>query len=366
MSRRGRGEGSITQRKDGRWQASYTGSDGNRYYLYARRREDVASKLHGVLSDKAAGIHVVGGEPKTVADYLPAWLDEYGSRRGLKPRTLQRYRGLIEHHLLPALGSVRLSRLTAHQIDDLYRRLRKSQSASSLAQLHIVLNAAMERAHRRQLIPANPLSEIERPRPSERNEMIVLSPDQSRSIIEATAGTELGTLYRMALLTGMRQGEMLALRWVDVDLDARWLDVNATLAYVDGSWHRGSPKSRAGIRKIKLSPVLADALRWHARAQRTRHRDVLHHDVMPETWIFTDEAGRPINGFHITERHFKPLLRSLGLPVIRFHDLRHAFVSLMLSLGVRIDLISRMLGHSSRASRLTSTPICSRTTKRRL
>jgi len=176
--------------------------------------------------------------------------------------------------------------------------------------------------------------------------MLVLMPEQSRRIIEATKGTEIGTLYLMALHTGLRQGEMLALRWQDINLDSGWLDVNATLSRLDGGWSRGSPKTRAGLRQIKLSPTLVSVLGQHAEWQATRHRLELGHEVMPASYVFTDGFGHPLNGFHITERNFKPLLVSLGLPVIRFHDLRHAFVSLMLSLGVRIDLISKMLGHS--------------------
>ena len=349
MSRRGRGEGSITRRKDGRWQATYVGSDRRKHYLYAHKREEVATKLNATLAAKAAGVYVAG-TPKSLGEYLPTWLAEHAIERDLKPGTVKRYRGLIDNHIVPALGDVKVHALTTKHLDDLYAHLRatgrnRPLSSSSINQVNVVLHGVLDHARRRQLIRDNIVADVRRPKPSTTRTMIILSPHESRALLDATAHSEMGTLYAMALHTGMRQGEMLALRWQDVNLQTGWIDVNGTLSRHDGEWRRGSPKSKAGIRRIKITASLTDRLGQHQEWQRERHR-ALGHEVIESTYIFTDAAGQPINGFHVTERQFKPLLATLGLPMIRFHDLRHAFVSTMLSLRVRIDLISKMLGHS--------------------
>jgi integrase len=345
MSRRGKGEGSIQHRSDGRWQGSYVGSDGKRHYLYGARRRDVATKLTSALRDKEAGVYVAG-PTQTLSEFLHSWLREAEQR--LKPRTIQRYAGIIRVHIEPKIGAVRVGRLTPQHLADLYDSLLKAdrpQSAASVAQIHAVLHSALDRAVLWQLAPRNPADAVKPPRPA-RRQMMVLAPAQVRAIIEATAGTEIGTLYAMASHTGMRQGELLALRWRDVNLEAGRIEVNATLVRLSGRWTRGRPKSEAGIRSIGMTETVRSMLRRHKILQAQRHLASLRHRPDDGTLIFTDRWGDALNGFHITERQFKPLLRTLGLPPVRFHDLRHAFASLMLSRGVRVDLVSQMLGHS--------------------
>jgi integrase len=342
MSRRGKGEGSIVRRKDGRYQASYVGNDGRRHYFGAPTRGEVARKLTEALHNKRMGIGVAG-PAQTVGQFLPAWLDDASQR--LKPRTVERYSGLIRIHVLPVLGDLRLGKLNPQHLTALYASLRAAGAArASIAQLHWVLHSALDKAVLWQLVTRNVADRADAPEPQS-HQMIVLTLDQSRTIIEATAGTEIGTLYLMALHTGMRQGEMLGLRRMDVDTETQMVDVNATLSRIDGKWQRGSPKSKAGIRRIRMTSTLANTLTRHFTWQGERHL-ALGHRIGPETLIFTDAWGEPINGFHVTERMFKPLLRRLGLPEVRFHDLRHAFASMMLSNGERVDLVSRMLGHS--------------------
>lgn len=356
MTRRGKGEGSIHHRKsDGRWQASYIGTDGKRHYLYGAKRRDVAEKLAGRLRDKAQGVYVAGPTQK-LSVYLDAWLRESEDR--VKPRTIERYAGIVRQHVVPVLGDVALGKITPQHLADLYVALRSGErplSRASVAQVHVILHSALKQAVMRQMIGRNPADAVKPPR-TEKRPMVILDPTQVRAIIEATAGTEIGTLFLLAAHTGMRQGELLALRWQDVDLDAGRIEVNATLSRqrVHGEWRwlRTSPKSAAGVRTIGMTDTVRSALRRHRVMQAERHLRDLRHRPTGETLIFTDRFGDAINGFHITERSFKPLLRDLGLPQVRFHDLRHAFASLMLSKGVRVDLVSQMLGHSKPAMTL--------------
>lgn len=344
MRRRGKGEGSITQRADGRWQASYVGNDGKRHYLYADKRPGVTTKLASAINAKEFG--VFAGPTPDLTDFLNDWLK--AAERRLKPGTIQRYAGIVRHHISPAIGSVPVGKVTPQQLSDLLDDLSagdRPQSPASVAQVRTVLHSALDRALRLGLIGRNPADLTDRPRLVKRA-MVVLDPSQVRALIEDTAGTEMGTLYALAAHTGMRQGELLALRWRDVNLDAGRIEVNATLTRLNRSWVRTSPKSEASVRTVGMTGTVRAVLRRHKVLQAERHLAQLGHRPAADTLIFTDRWGEGLNGFHITERHLKPLLRRLSLPSVRFHDLRHAAASIMLSKRVPILGVSQMLGHS--------------------
>lgn len=342
MRRRGKGEGGLTRRADGAWQASYVGSDDRRHYLYAPTRKEAAAALAAALRDKELGLYV-GGPSQTVDQYLTSWLRHAAGRLG--ERSLERYAGQIRIHVVPAIGSVPLRRLTPQQLAELYAGL--TLAAASIAHLHRVLHSAFDQALRWNLIARNPAAAVTAPRPA-RREMTVLSPDEVRSLLEAVAGDELEALYVLAVTAGLRQGELLGLRWRDVDLEAGWLEVSATLS----RGKRLPPKTRSSSRRVKLGATGIRALRSH-RLRMAERLLPFRARTEGDVFVFVTELGEPYNGAHITERAFKPLLRRAGLREIRFHDLRHACASLLLSQGVRVDLVSQMLGHSTPALTLS-------------
>lgn len=343
MRRRGKGEGGLTRRTDGTWQASYVGSDDRRHYLYAPTRKGAAEQLRSALRDKELGLYV-GGPAQTVEAYLASWLHHAAGRIG--PRTLERYAGQVRIHVSPAIGSIAVRKLTPQHLADLYAQLTATLSAASIAHLHRVLHSAFDQALRWNLIARNPAAAVKAPRPA-RREMTVLSPDEVRALLTAVAGDELEALYVLAVTAGLRQGELLGLRWRDVDLEGGWLEVSATLS----RGKRTAPKTRSSSRRVKLGETGIRALRSHRLRMAERllpFRARTEGDVL----VFVTELGEPYNGAHITERAFKPLLRRAGLREIRFHDLRHAFASLMISEGVPPLVISQMLGHSTPAMTL--------------
>jgi len=338
MRRRGKGEGSLTQRAGGRWQASYVGSDTRRHYLYAPTRKAAAAALAAALRDKELGVFVAGPS-QTVSAYLETWLRHTASRLG--PRTLERYAGQARLHVAPAIGDVALRKLTPQHLAELYAALQLAPA--SIAHLHRVLHAAFDQALKWNLIARNPAAAVRPPRVP-RREMTVLTPDEVRALLAAVAGDELEALYVLAVTAGLRQGELLGLRWRDVDLEGGWVEVSATLS----RGKRQAPKTRSSTRRVKLGETGIRALRAHRLRMAERllpFRARTEGDVL----VFVTELGEPYNGAHITERAFKPLLRRAGLREIRFHDLRHACASLLLSQGVRVDLVSQMLGHSTPA-----------------
>lgn len=342
MKRRAKGEGSLTKRVDGRYQGSYIGSDGRRHYLYGRDRKAVKDRLEAALKEMELGVFVAG-PGQSVRQFLEAWLTDANAR--LRPRTVQRYESLIRLHVIPTLGDVSLRKLTPQHLSSLYAELLAKQSPASVAQLHAVLFGAFRLAMRWNLIGRNPAEAVQAPK-VQRREMSVFTPEQAQMLMGAD--DPLSCLYVLALTTGMRQGELLALRWRDVDLDAGIIRVNRNLVRIKGAWLLADVKRAASRRQIQVGRLAIDALKAH-RIRSAETLLLLGHRIDEGTLIFTDAKGDPLNGYHITERAFKPLLRRLELPAIRFHDLRHTAASLMLSQGVRPDLVSRRLGHSSAA-----------------
>ena len=341
--RRAKGEGWIAQkpRADGRWPASYVGADERRHFLYAATRREVGRKLAKALADREAGLYV-GGPNQSLAAYLHAWLDHAGP--SLRPRTAERYRS----HVRLSLGELEhlpLRKLTPQHLAARYAALRETRAPASIAQLHAVLHGALRAAVLWHLIPRNPADAVRPPR-AERREMRALSGPQVRELLAALAGDPLEALYVLAVATGMRQGELLGLRWRDVDLDAGALSVQHSLIRIGGTWRLVEPKTARSRRQIRIGGRVVAALRAH-RLRQAEQLLSLGARPGPDTIVFTDRWGEPIIGAHLTERHLKPLLERVGLPAIRFHDLRHTAATLLLGEGVNPKIVSEMLGHSS-------------------
>jgi integrase len=178
--------------------------------------------------------------------------------------------------------------------------------------------------------------------------MKVLTPEQARRFLEAAKGTRFEALFILAVTSGMRQGELLGLRWQDIDLEQGMVAVRSTLQRIEGEWRFMEPKSQKSRRRIVLAPSAMDALKRH-RAKQNEER--LRQGAYWQDWglVFANEIGRPMEAGNLTNRYFRPLLRVAGLPVIRFHDLRHTAATLMLAGNTPIKVASMMLGHSQTA-----------------
>ena len=178
-----------------------------------------------------------------------------------------------------------------------------------------------------------------------RPERTALAPDQVRVLLDAARGERLEALYVVAVTTGMRQGELLALRWQDVDLDAAAVRVRATLSATKDGFEFAEPKSARSRRQLTLTHAAVTALRRHRTTQLEERLRAgaswTDHDL-----AFASEVGGPLDGSNVLRRSFYPLLRRAGLPRVRFHDLRHSAATLMLSRGVPLKIVSEILGHS--------------------
>lgn len=344
--KRANGEGHVSKRADGRWEAKVTLSDGTRRSIYRKTRSEANAALIKAQRDLAQGLPVVA-EKQTVGEYLTSWLDS--AAHGLAPRTLTRYRSHVTHSLIPALGHIRLAKLSAQSIQALYAaKLADGVAPGTIRQMHAVLRRALGEAAQMDLVPRNVATLVKVPR-ALRHEMRVLSPDEARTLLAAVEDDRLEALYVVALTTGMRLGELLALRWVDVDLhtQAPALHVQATLRFRNAeTYFFDPPKTPQSRRRIGLSATATEALRRH-RARQNEERLVAGAAWRDDNLVFCTPFGRAICGNHLSGRDFPALLARANLPRIRFHDLRHSCATLLLRRGIHPKVVSELLGHST-------------------
>jgi integrase len=341
--RRGNHEGSIYRRADGRWEASVSIGNGKRRRYYARTRQDAARKLHEALKALSDGLPVTS-ERQTVEKFLESWLETV--KTSVRLRTFLRYEQYVRLHAVPYIGKLPLGRLTAQHLQRLYADRRATGlSATSVAHLHAVIHKALGQAAKWDIVPRNVADLVEKPR-METPEMKTLSPEQARILLDAASGDRLEGLWVLALNSGARQGELLALKWRDVDLDRGTIQIRASLQRVRGRYIFTEPKTARSRRQILVTESVTAALRRH-RAAQLEERLQAGGAWQDNDLVFSDRYGQPILATELTRGAFYPLLARAGLPRVRFHDLRHSAASLLLAEGVHPKIVGDMLGHST-------------------
>jgi integrase len=349
-----RGSGSITPYiRDGiqrGWQGYADlglGPDGKRRrrHVYGASKREVRDKLNAVLVKHRDGTLPRSGK-LTLGQWLTTWhrsLESSGSRR---PRTLEHYRLHVERYLIPTLGAVQLAELTPTMVESALGQLTRSLSPRTVAHARSVLRNALNRAIRDGLINVNAAAraEVAEVAPYEAK---ILDPDQIRVLLDHVNGDRLEALYVTAVYLGLRMGELLGLRWSEVDLVAGILRVSRALQRRSGVTALVQPKSETSRRTLRLPEPVIEALRQHRDQQAAE--PIVRLDSMG--LVFTAPDGRPLEPTAVL-RLFQGHLRAAGLPVIRFHDLRHSCASILLASGVPLTVVSSILGHSS--IRLTS------------
>ncbi len=264
----------------------------------------------------------------------------------MRPSTYERNQTLVRLHISPALGRLKLKGLTPAHVRWFYReKLDSGLSSGTMHKMHVVLHKALGQAVRDGLIPRN-VTEAVKVQQVRRKEITPLTAEETKRLIEAARGDRFEALYVLAVTTGMRQSELLALKWDDVDLESGVLRVRRTLTRLKGKVCLGEPKTPKSRRSVKLTAIAAEALRAHLSRQLEEidRTGSLYKD---QGLAFATEAGTPVNPTNLRRRSFAKLLKRAKLPEIRFHDLRHTCATLLLSRNVNPKIVSEMLGHSS-------------------
>jgi integrase len=353
-SRRGRGEGSIYRRQDdGRWVGSVTIEEtGRKRYVTGKTRQEVQRKLGALQREIEQGIAANDGR-QTVAQYLTNWLETIKPTMG--DGAWLCHEAYARRHFIPRIGRVALAKLTPQMVQRLYASLLADAGLSSTTVNHVhgSLHKALDAAVRLRIIGSNATDFVDVPRMAP-HEIHPLAREQARAVLEAASyeqhGERLEALFALALATGMRQGELLALHWRDVDLAGRSLSVRWNLRYRAGVFTFKEPKTRRSRRRIALAPETVDALRAH-RTRQLEERLQAGEVWEGEQWndlVFCTSIGTPLSLHGSPRSAFARILQRAGLPeTVRFHDLRHTCATLALSARVNPKVVSEMLGHST-------------------
>lgn len=333
------GSGTVYQRADGKWSGQWSaGLDETGRRLRRTVTAETEAAAWKAMSDaraKPSTRRRRGGE--TVGEFLERWLEDV-VRPTRRERTLVGYRSIVRLHLVPEFGPRDLRGLSRRDVQAWVNR--SKGSPVSVRHRLDCLRAALGRAQRWGLVDANPAIDIDLPAVTRRT-VRAMRPEDANAVVAATAGEWFAPLVVVALHTGLRQGELLGLRWQDVDLRGRALTVHGSLSRLPGA--RGvryvltAPKSDASRRTVPLAPAAWAALDARKRAQMDG----------AGSWrgLVFAHPDRPIDGTALT-KDFQAALRRAGLEAMRWHDLRHGTASLLIASGVPLAVVSAILGHS--------------------
>ncbi len=341
--RRPRGQG--TRLPDGRWQVRLRLPDGRVKAFYGKTLREAQKKRNDARRLIEQG-RPLPNERITLADYLHRWLEQV-VRPNLRATVYHRYVINVEKHILPTLGNRRIAALQPSDFQALYATKQAENLAPrTIRQIHATARNALNVAVSWGLIPRNPaIGAVPPTAPDDDYE--TLSPDDAMRMLAAVHGTSLDCIVTLALTTGMRQGELLGLKWEDVDLEDGMIRVRRQVQRVPGEgWQETAPKSRKGIRSIRLTQIGVAALR------RQRERIAMMRNTASSTWTDADlvhpnHAGRPIERQNLL-RQWKRFLANNGFdPTFHFHNLRHSTATLLFRLGVPMKVVQQILGHST-------------------
>ena len=353
--RRPKGTGNIRDR-EGRYQATYSYTDGTGRRRLRSATFDTRTEARAWLTARLAEVgtgRVPDAGALTVGEYLTDWLGSLGMAQ-LEAATVSWYRSAVIRHIIPALGAVKLAKLSAVQIEAFLADKAESGrldgtgglGAASVRRLQVTLHKALDAAVRKGMLATNPVDHADRPKVPLRDVTEnVWTPEQTTAFLEKTKTNRLAPLWRTACMTGLRRSELAGLQWPDIDFDAGVLSVKRARTQVEGKPILKAPKSAASRRAVDLdTETVAVLKRWKVAQLEERLRAGTAWE--PGEWVFTDEIGAPWRPDALT-RAFQKAAKAGGLPPTDIKGLRHAHATALLRAGVHPKVVQERLGHSS-------------------
>ena len=349
------GDGTVRQRKDGRWEGRIViGYDDNGYpktkNVLARTKKECVEKLQKLKVD-CGGLKPEKVRPEMpFGDWLTYWYENH-SKPKIRPTTQETYESRIRLHIIPEIGDIPLNKLTQNDLQQFYGRLKKSGrkrftdkygeglSDRMVRMCHATCRSALEKAVQDGLIRVNPAIGCKLP-PKKAREMQVLTREELQRFLIQAKFEGYYEVFLLDLATGLRRGELMALQWDDLNFKTGVLNVNKQVYDVRGQLQISTPKTKNSIRKIVLPPAVVAVLREYKKAVDSR-------------WMFPSPVKEdcPITP-GVVRRRLQLILEHAGCKHVRFHDLRHTFATLALQNGMDVKTLSAMLGHVSAATTL--------------
>lgn len=353
--KRKNGTGTVRQRKDGRWEGrAVVGYDDKGLPLtknvLAKTKHECQEKLSKLLEEVGGARSEKIRADMPFGEWMDFWYQNY-IKPGLRPTTQSTYESSIYLHIIPQLGKVPLCQLTQKDLQQFYAYLKKEGrlvrtelygtglSDRMVRMCHAKCRAALDQAVQENLIRTNPAAGCKLP-PRRGREMQVLSPGELRRFLLQAKADGSFELFLLDLCTGLRRGELMALQWSDLDLDAGTLTVSKQVYAVNGKMQLNVPKTRASVRKLVLPPAVVEVFREYQKTADSRW--LFPSPVKEDAPLTPGEAARRLHG----------ILERAGCKQVRFHDLRHTFATMALGSGMDVKTLSSMLGHVSAATTL--------------
>ena len=348
--KRANGEGNIRKRKDGRWEGRYTaGHDpvtGKQIFknVLGKTQNEVKEKLKKALVE-AGQVDFTKSGQYTVGTWMDTWFENVAKIK-VQPSSHQTYKGYIDNHIKPNIGRIPLEKLTTMDLQKFYRKLLtkgrverieskeqpKGLSAKTVRNINQVISSALDLAVAQKIILTNPTNACELPK-VEHKEMPTIPAEQLQAFLDEARATGVYEMYYIELATGLRRGELLGLKWSDIDWKNGIIKVRRQVARVDGQIVEAPLKTKNSYRAVSISPQAIEVLREQKRKTN-------------DQYVFPSPNGGPISPDSVNNM-LKRVLERAGIPKVRFHDLRHTFATIALQNGVDIKTVSGMLGHFS-------------------
>jgi integrase len=346
--RREKGDGSIYQRASDNMYVAYARvpDTNKKKYVYAKTRTEIVKKLKELQKNIDQGTQI-DAKSETVQEYLLYWLEVHSAK--IKEATTISYRTHIQT-CFPHIGNIKLTKLGGSHLQKMYTILLKDHKTSTIRVLHSILIRAFKDAMRWKHLARNPSLEVDAPRNNATETRPILNGEQAITLLQAAQGTTIECFLVMALTTGMRRGEMLALRWDDIDMEVKILSIQRTASYIKTRTGRygyieTSPKTKTSKRSVVLTQFLISALKAQKRKQNEARLQA-GSNWENKDLVFCTPLGEHFPVGQLTT-HFKKLLQENNLPQLHIHDLRHSTSTLLAKMGVPAKVIQEILGHSS-------------------
>jgi len=354
---RGHQEGNIHQREDGRWEARIQITDPitgkrKRPSVYGKTRPEVVKKLTKLMSDHQMGINIAP-EKMTLGVWIEKWLKDY-AKPTTRTGTWEGYETNFRNHIKPLLGDKILTKLTTNDLQRHYNSKllngrydgKGGLSTSTVRLIHAVIFSALKQAKAEELVPRNVAEFVRLPEAKKKKEVTPLSPEQITQFLISVRDHRDYAAFVLEFSSGLRRGELLALRWQDIDLETGECKITRSLVRgVSGELQINDPKTKASKRNIIVPQSAIDVLKEHKVAQNkekmANRKHYAKHDL-----IFCDELGEPLEPANFVKR-YKKLLKNAGLPNTSFHALRHSVATALLVDGIHIKSVSSLMGHST-------------------
>lgn len=346
-------KGHIRRQSKGSWSVVLSWREGGRFkqkwFTVNGPKSDAQAVLAKKLTEFNAGARAVEPARLTLADFLHRWLDEV-VKPNVRPTTYLSYELMVRRHILPEIGAIRITKLTPARLQKFCADKLAGPRADgceghlsprTVRYIHGVLRTALGQAVKWNIIGRNPTDAVVLPR-REKKEMRPFSVKEAKALLKAVREDDHYALYYLAVSTGMRRGELLGLRWADVDFDAGTLRVSQSLVCLNGRISFQQPKTERSRRELELPAETVELLRRH-RFKQIQDKLFFGPDYQDGGLVFAQPDGRPTHPRNLV-RHFKTAVRKAGLPPIRFHDLRHTFASIAIP-AVGLKVASDILGH---------------------